>query len=121
MSRLREELLDRVVVFGDRGLQLAEALDEQGVFRRVTDQMSGCFTSVGANTFEAHEAMSEKDFVKALGIAIKEASECRHWLRIAKRRRYFTEKRLASPEQEATELVKVLGAIIFRTKRKPKP
>ena len=75
MSRLREELLDRIVEFGDRGLQLAEALDRKRVFARLTDQISGCFTSVGANVYEAHEAMSDKDFCKALGVAIKEASE----------------------------------------------
>jgi four helix bundle protein len=116
MSRLRDELLERVEDFGDRGLRLAEALDKQRVSRRISDQIVGCFTSVGANVFEAHEAMSEKDFVKALGIAIKEASESRYWLRLSKRREYFAEKKLQLLEQEALELVKVLGAIIFKTK-----
>jgi four helix bundle protein len=118
MSRLRDELLERVEVFGDRGLRLAEALDERQVSRRVSDQIVGCFTSVGANVYEAHEAMSDKDFVGALGVAIKEASESRYWLRLSRRRGYFTARKLQPLEQEALELVKVLGAIIFKAKRR---
>jgi four helix bundle protein len=118
MSRVRGELLERVEAFGDRGLQLAEALDKKRIFRRVSDQIAGCFTSVGANVYEGHEAMSDKDFVRAMGVAIKEASESRYWIRMAIRRKYFQENRLRPLEQEAQGLIKIFGAIIFRTKRR---
>lgn len=120
MSRLREELLERVVDFGDRGLQLADALNRKAP-RRNIDQIAACFTSVGANVYEAHEAMSERDFCKALGISIKEASESRYWLRIVARREWVPRQRLDPLETECVELIKILGAIIFKTKRRTPP
>jgi four helix bundle protein len=52
------------------------------------DQIAASGTSVGANTFEADEAMSRKDFCKALGIANKELNETRFWLRLFVRREW---------------------------------
>lgn len=117
MSRLRKELLDRVEEFGDRGLTLAQALERKRAYARVIDQVVGCFTSVGANVHEAHEAMSAKDFCRALGVAIKEASESRYWIRCVRRRGWVTSARLDPLEQECTELIRILGAIIFKSRR----
>ncbi len=39
-------------------------------------------TSIGANIEEAQFAQSKRDFISKLSIALKEANECRYWLRI---------------------------------------
>ena len=96
---------------------LTRELQKKRVFSRAIDHVVGCFTSVGANVFEADEAMSRKDFVKCLSIAVKEASEARYWVRRAKSNQWVSPKRLASLEQEAEEIRKVLGAIVLNTKR----
>ncbi|MBX3377808.1 MAG: four helix bundle protein [Phycisphaeraceae bacterium] len=117
MGRLNPAFLERVESFSDRMVGVAETLAGQRSLSRVVDQMIGCGTSVGANVFEADEALSRADFAKTLGIAIKEVSETRFWLRLAARRKWVKPERLASLQKEATELKLILGAMISRTRR----
>ncbi|HMN39790.1 MAG TPA: four helix bundle protein [Phycisphaerales bacterium] len=115
MGRLRTPLLDRVEAFADRGLAFARKMEDEGVWNRVIDQTVGCFTSVGANVFEADEAMSRKDFCKALAISVKELNESRFWIRRAAKNAWVSAKRLAPLEAEAVELKRILGAMVLRT------
>jgi four helix bundle protein len=50
---------------------------------------TGSGTSVGANIFEADEAMSRPDFCRMLGIVIKELNETRFWLRLVVARKWI--------------------------------
>ncbi len=64
--------------------------------------------SVAANYIEANESLSKKDFVMRVKICRKEAKESILWLRL-----------LHSPQElitEATELMKIFGAIIEKSK-----
>ena len=64
--------------------------------------------SIAANYIEANEALSKKDFLMRVKIARKEAKETTLWLRL-----------LEAPEdllQEASELKKILSAIIEKSK-----
>lgn len=81
MGRLKDDMLERVERYADRVLDVTEALERSRRPRRVVDQMTGSGTSVGANAFEADEAMSAKDFIKCLGVILKELNETRFWLR----------------------------------------
>jgi four helix bundle protein len=67
--------------------------------------------SVGANYIEANEALSKKDFAMRIKISRKEAKESRYWLEL------ITPADGQSKEhglliQEATELLKILSAIL---------
>jgi|KBSSwiStaDraftv2_1062776.scaffolds.fasta_scaffold307737_2 four helix bundle protein len=117
MGRLSAELRLRAEVFGDRMLDVVQALERKRVYGRVIDQMVGCGTSVGANACESDQAVSAKDFCKALGIAIKELSEAAYWLRTCSRRGWLKPARLVPLEQEATELGRVFSSMVVRTKR----
>ena len=73
--------------------------------------------SVGANYIEANESLSKKDFIMRIKICRKEAKESRYWLRLIdtynqseheKERKYLM--------QEATELMKIFGAILNKQK-----
>ena len=64
--------------------------------------------SVAANYIEANESLSRKDFAMRVKICRKEAKESILWLRL-----------LTSPielQQEATELMKIFGAIVEKSK-----
>lgn len=116
MGRLDDDLLERIEEFCVRCLHVTDSLDRDRVSRRVIDQMIGCSTAVGANCFEAAEAMSRKDFVKSISIGVKELNETRFWLRLVGRQEWISPDRLAGLLGEAEELKRILGAIITRTR-----
>lgn len=118
MPRLQENLLGRVENLADRVIAVANALEESRVSKRIVDQLIGCGTAVGANVFEADEAMSRADFVKCLCIANKELNETRFWLRLAARNQWLPATRLGPLTTEASELKKVFGSIISRSKKR---
>jgi len=71
---------------------------------------------VGANYIEANEALSKKDFTMRVKICRKEAKESRYWLRLIEIRGEDAEKRRQSLINEATELMKIFGSIVEKTK-----
>lgn len=73
--------------------------------------------SMGANYIEANEALSRKDFVHRIKICRKETKESIYWLKLVD----IDEIRDLEGErqeliQEATELMKIFGAIIEKSK-----
>ncbi|MCC6970380.1 MAG: four helix bundle protein [Phycisphaerales bacterium] len=117
MGRLQPELLLRIESLAVRALDVVDALEAAAVSRRVLDQLTGCGTAVGANVFEADEALSRADFCKCIGIALKELSETLFWLRIIAHRRWIEPSRLDAIQAEAAELKRVLGAILSKTRQ----
>ena len=73
--------------------------------------------SVGANYIEANEAVSRKDFAFRVKICRKESKESRYWLRLVDTRDHGpTETQRQALVQEATELMKIFGAIVRKTR-----
>lgn len=68
--------------------------------------------SVGANYIEANESLSKGDFVLRIKICRKEVKESIYWLRLLE----ITNEQLSNEREnlvaEATELMKIFGAII---------
>ena len=121
MGRLRQEFLERVEAFSHEVLDLVVQLEAKHLSRRIVDQLAASGTSVGANVFEADEAMSRKDFVKSLSIAAKELSETRYWLRLAASRSWVAVDAGRHALAEAAELRKILGTMIKRSKQPVAP
>lgn len=117
MGRLDESFVLRVEAFSDRALDVAEEIERQGRSRRIVDQLTGSGTSVGANTVEADEALSRKDFAKAIGISIKELAETLYWFRRIVRRSWIPAGRLEPLLQEGREIKLILGAILTRMRQ----
>lgn len=69
--------------------------------------------SVGANYIEANESLSKKDFVMRIMICRKEAKETGYWLQLIEG---SGEKERIILLQEATELRKIFGAILEKSK-----
>ncbi len=72
-------------------------------------------SSIGANYIEANDALGKKDFAMRMKICRKEAKETAYWLRLLHcpdNLRDDCDKLL----QEVTELTKIFGAIIVKTR-----
>jgi len=74
--------------------------------------------SIGANYIEANESLSKKDFVYRVKISRKEAKESVYWLRLINKTNKFqnNNNKVEKLIQEATELKKILSAIIEKSK-----
>ncbi len=107
----------RVEDFGDRMVDVAERILRERKYQRLSEQVAACGTSVGANSYEADEAMSRADFAKTIGIVIKELNECRFWLRFCIRREWVPMPDAAPLENEAAQLKSIFGAILSRTRK----
>jgi len=115
-GRLQPAFLERVELFCDRCVAVAEQLERDGRFQRIVHQLAASGSSVGANIAEADEAMSSKDFRKCLAIAAKELAETRFWLRLAIRREWLPQSRVDPLLAELLEVKKIVGSILTKTK-----
>jgi four helix bundle protein len=79
-------------------------------------QLICCSGSVGASYIEANEKLGKKDFLMRLRISRKEAKESRYWLRLLDTGNdAAVEQNRGALIQEATELLKILSAIINKS------
>ncbi|MCW5775417.1 MAG: four helix bundle protein [Phycisphaeraceae bacterium] len=117
MGRLQDDFLILVETFCDRVLDVTEAAARARCPRRLIEQIAAAGTSVGANAFEAYEAMSRSDFAKSLAIVMKELNETRFWLRLVARRGWVAPGRLDPLLTEADELRRIVGTMISRTRQ----
>jgi four helix bundle protein len=67
-------------------------------------------TSIGANLAEAEYAISEKDFLAKVYIALKESAETVFWLELLFQTEYITEMEYNSINEDALALLKMLKA-----------
>jgi four helix bundle protein len=117
MGRLQEAFIERIERFTDRVLDVCDALERQRRSPRLIDQIVSAGTSVGANTSEADEALSRKEFCRCLGIAKRELAEAHYWLRLIVRRKWIDESRLDGLIEESQEIKRVMSAMILNTRR----
>jgi len=71
--------------------------------------------SVGANYIEANESLGKKDFLFHIRISRKEAKETRYWLQLIECPEQLKEEQMKLI-QESTELMKIFGAILEKSK-----
>ena len=69
------DLEERTTVFGESIVRFARKIPRDPANDRLTGQLVGCGTSVGANYCEANERVSKKDFRNTIGRCVKEAKE----------------------------------------------
>ena len=75
-------------------------------------QMIRSSASVGANYTEANESLSKKDLVMRIKISKKEAKETIYWPNLIESEHTQLQQQLL---QEATEIMKILGAILAKS------
>ena len=67
-------------------------------------------TSIGANLAEAECAISRKDFLSKVYIALKECMETEYWLELLHETDYLTEQEYQSINSDCEELRKMLSS-----------
>lgn len=67
-------------------------------------------TSIGANIAESECAMSSKDFLSKIYIALKECNETLYWLDLLYETQYITESQYSSIKGDCTEIKRILTA-----------
>ena len=105
------DLEERTALFGEAIIRFAKRIPRNPANDRLTDQVVGAATSVGANYCEADDAVSKKDFKNKIGTCKKEARETKFFLRMI-----ATSEPNLKPEarilwQEAKELHLIFSAI----------
>ena len=84
---------------------------EYDLFRQIL--RSG--TSIGANITEAQYAISKKDFLSKMYIALKETNETLYWLKLLYRCDFLTEAQFRSLFADGVEIQRMLSAITKTT------
>ncbi len=69
-------------------------------------------TSVGANITEAQGAITKKDFINKLHIALKEARETEYWLELLEATDHITKDEFKSINTDSKEIIKLLTSIL---------
>lgn len=65
-------------------------------------------TSIGANVAESESAISDKDFLSKIYIALKECSETTYWLELLVATDYLTQEQFDSMITDCIELRKIM-------------
>ncbi len=109
------DLEERTFIFAKEVIDLVDDVSKSLVNLEIGKQLVRAAGSVGANHIEANESLSKKDFIMRIKICRKESKESRYWLNLLKYRDGMDGRRDALI-QEATELMKIFGAILEKSK-----
>jgi len=109
------DLAERTSKFAKRAREFIKILPKSLAGIEDGKQLIRASGSVGSNYLEAEESLSKKDFVMRIKICRKEAKESRYWLELIEpEEKYICEKEALI--KEATELTKIFGAIVEKSK-----
>ncbi len=110
------DLEDRTLHFSKDVFRFVKILPEMPTNREVTRQLIRSAGSIGANYREANEGLGHKDFLMKVRVARREAKETIYWLELTEcREAELGEK--ARLVDEATQIMKILGAIAWKFER----
>jgi len=109
------DLGERTFNFAKRVITYVNKLPKTMSNIEVGRQLIKSAGSTGANYIEAEESLSKKDFVMRIKISRKESKESRYWLRLSESREN-DKKEKEELIQEATELTKIFGSIVEKSK-----
>jgi four helix bundle protein len=107
---------DKSFAFAVRIVKLCQYLNQEKREFVLAKQVLRSGTAIGALIREAEHGESRADFVHKLAIALKEANETHYWLELLHQTEYIDLKSFESINQDCTELLKLLTAIVKKTK-----
>ena len=95
--------------FALRIIKLYDYLRKEKKEYILSSQILRSGTSIGANLAEAECAMSRKDLLSKLYIALKECSENRYWLELLSESNYIDKKLFESLYNDCQEIMRILS------------
>ena len=115
------DIKDRTFQFSIDIVSLFRSLDTKRTENYVLGkQVLRSGTSIGSMCEEAVSGESNADFIHKYTIALKEARETHHWLRLMVATNMITGERAKEIVQESFEIKNILGAIVVKLKNKNK-
>jgi four helix bundle protein len=116
MKRRGKELEDRLLDFGARAGKVVDALPDTRLGRHIAGQFVRSGTSPVANYAEACAAESKRDFIRKLGITLKELRESRAWVKLIMKADLLPEPRMEPLLDEVEQLCNIVGKSIVTAK-----
>lgn len=110
------DLEERTFMFAREVVRFTGILPKSIANTEIMKQVVRSSGSVGANYIEANEALSKKDLAVRIKICRKEAKESGYWLKLLEINEVDSETRRKALVGEATELTKIFGSIVEKTK-----
>ncbi len=96
--------------FAIRTVKLYKYLCEEKKEYVLSKQLLKSGTSIGANIAESECAISKRDFLAKIYIALKEANETLYWIDLLFETEYLTEQEYCSITADCEEIKKILTA-----------
>ena len=78
----KKKLEDRTMKFSKDLISVLKLLPKNQINYKLSGQVLGSGTSIGANYREANGAESKKDFKHKINVVFKEAKETKYWLEL---------------------------------------
>ena len=107
------------LAFAKRIVNLYRYLCEEKKEFVLSKQLLRSGTSIGANLAEAQYAISRKDFLNKVYIALKECAETLYWLELLASCDYLTPNEYQSLYTDCEELRKILSSITKSVRTDP--
>lgn len=114
----KKKFLERLLTFAVRIVRLVGKLPKTPAGFAIASQLIKSGTSVGANTEEAQDASSGRDFIQKLSIALREAKETRYWLKVVSVSDLLSEVEIKQELIECEEIIAILTSSIKSIKAK---
>ncbi len=111
-------LKEKSFSFALRIVKLSQFLQKDCKEFVLSKQLLRSGTSVGANTREAFNGESTKDFIHKLSIAQKETDETLYWIELLFAAHYINQIQFDSINADAIEMIKLLKSSILKSKTK---
>lgn len=120
MSSFGDIMKDKCMNFAVRMVNLCRFLNKEKQEYRIADQLFRSGTSIGANYNEAQCAISRKDFLAKVYIALKECNESLFWIELLRKTNYISQQQFDSIYPDCEELKKLLVSISKSTRENEK-
>lgn len=93
-------------------IHLASNLPKTPAGFTIADQVIRAGTSIGANVEEAQDAISKKEFIRIMFIALKESRETLYWLHLIDKTKLLSVSEIEACLNEGKQLRAILATII---------
>jgi four helix bundle protein len=113
-----KNLAERLLLFAVDVIKFLQKIPKTVEYDVIKYQLAKSSSSIGANYEESQAASSSADFYHKISISLKEARETYYWLRIIKSLNIGDEKERDRLKNESEELMKILGSICSKYKKK---
>lgn len=111
-------VLDKSKAFAVRVMRMSRYLRDNDKEWVITNQVSRSGISIGANISEALSAISYKEYLAKMYIALKECRETLYWLELLEKTRLITPEQYRSMQADCVEIYRMLSAITKTTRKR---